>query len=82
MPDEPKQPPLPFEQRALRHDGEEWPNDPLVRTREGRVCCESELTRTDVEAGGLVYLEDGEPDEDQGLELVEDLDEDGQPYPF
>ena len=76
-PDQPKLPLDPVERRrervgVERPDGERWEHDPVVRTRTGRVCRESELLREEVEAGGITYLE----------ETAEDLDEDGQPYPF
>jgi hypothetical protein len=45
-------------------------DDPVVRTRWGRVCRESELTRGEVEAGGIVYVEDLEVDD--GLEVEQD----------
>jgi hypothetical protein len=81
------QQPLPFEQRGVRHDGEQWGDDPLVRTASGRVCCESELTRTDVEAGCLDDDLDAD-DADEDLSLIEQLDAgleidgDGQDYPI
>jgi hypothetical protein len=59
---------LPFDAPPVeRPDGEQWPDDPIVRTRDGRICRESQLTRAEVEAGGIEY---------------EDQDQDETGYPF